>query len=266
MKYLILFIFLINFSTTYGDTLYIKDGRIINGELNLLNKYNIGIKVNNNIYIFDYYYIDYFVADVTNEKKINIKINDINKKVIIVKLSQGLLFYKENQDNSYSIISINSLSNISYYSREKNKNLKVIYYSLIKRENNINSDLDNLIERIYENKKNSYYFKDMSYEEIIAISRSNVVNINDDDYYEKIWDKTNKLLGEKTAKIFWTLIENYSNKENYLIQLMHELKSANESKNNIDIIKKMNAEILIIRNEFYSRLKKIIINRELQIN
>lgn len=263
MKYIIIFIFLISFSTIYGDTLYVKDGRIINGELNLLNKYNIGIKANDGIYIFDYYYIDYFIADVTNEKRINIKYKDINKKVVIIKLSQGILFYKENQDNSYNTIAINSLRDISYYNRERNKNSKIIYYSLIKKETKINNDLDDLINKIYENKKNSYYFKDMSYEEIIAISRSNIVDINDDDYYEKIWDKINKLLSENTSKIFWNLIENYSNKEKYLTQLIYELKSDNK---NFDIIKKINEEILNIRNEFYTRLKRIIINSELQIN
>ncbi len=248
-----------------ADTIYLVDGKTVTGELCLLTKYNVGIKVNNIVYIFNYFNIDYYMADSFNEKKIRIKYKGISKKVILLKLTENLLYYRDSQDNSFKIVALKDLSVLNYSMIFQNRNYRVIYYNRIKRENDINDDLDNIIEMIYHHDKSIINAKDMDDEKFKVLIKSINIDINSDDFYEKLWDKINNLLDQEVSAKFWKLLEDYYNREKYILLLINEMHNDMNLRRNEILLNNLKKEINIIRNEFYRRIRKIIITYGLAV-
>jgi hypothetical protein len=249
-KKIIIIIFLIIISLyIFPEYLVLPNGTVLIGKLYSINKKNIILEVNNQLYKFSNDLIDYLIysSNQENEQFITIeKKNGIKEKIKLIKLTKNAIFYLNSKNNQISIILLKNIKSLNLENNQqinKKNNIKTFNFD---NDNNINIDINNLIQLLNEkNKLNNVYTEIM-------------LNFNELDFYEKFWKKINDYINTDTKDLLWNLYELYSNKEKYL-NIHHN------NGNNMDE-KILNDDIIKIRKEFYYRAKKIIYNSEILIN
>ncbi len=253
MKKILIYCFIffqINF-LLYPDNLLTKSGLLLKGEIVSITKDNILFLTNENIINFIISKIDLLIPDYNKHLSITIyKKNNTKFKVNVIKLTEHVIYYENILEiNNIKTINFVDIKKIIYFNFNKS-NYKIIDYN-----NNeiidINQDIDLLIEIIYNSKKDIERYSDISKEELLSISRSNIINISDFDFYEKYWIKINQFLEINLKNFIWNLLEEYSKIEKNPV-LVNNMKD-NDYKN----------YLLILRKTFHIRCKKIILIEEM---
>lgn len=277
-KVIIIFIILIVFQFLFSESIVLKDGNVFKGKLVFISKKNIILNVDENILDFPIITIEYLInQSIFDELSMLIieKKNGKSERINLIKFNQKVLYYKNINKDELKFIKTSDIQHISLVNPSKiNLSQKKNIYK-IKNKINLNEDIDNIIEMIIKSKSNLKMIAQSKKEEMLSVSRSNVINIKGDDFYEKFWERINKYINNYTKNILWNLLEQYFDRENTLNLIynteIHNIYDTEELtiediKRREKISQDLNQKIIELRVEFYKRAKKIILNTELLIH
>jgi hypothetical protein len=250
-----LLIFIVNLNFINGENILLKDGSLIKGQLVSLNKSRISIMINNQVTEYGIDQIEYLIAQVSQDKYSTIfvrKTSGTMLKVNLIKLTQTALYYKNINDDELRLLKLSSISEISLENTTISKAMKEnVYESDPDRIDNINDDINKLIEQLSK-RRPAEDVQSAKNQDI----KSEMISIDNADFYEKFWSKINKYLDMNTENLLWNLLEDYSDKEKSL-NLVYNEGFQDKSKKDPGIKDK----IIKLRNDFYKRAKKILLSR-----
>ena len=251
---IILFLFLVS-GILFGENILLKDGGLVKGKLVNLNKNKISLMVDDRIIEFSIDQIEYMIAQVSQDKYSTIFIrrnSGAMMKVNLIKLTETALYYKNLKEDELRLIKLSAVGEISLENSTIAKVKKENYSETDSEEIiDINDDLDKIIEQLNKSKTDS------TLNVRTNGTKTEKVDIESADFYEKFWSKIYKYLDINRENLLWNLLEDYSDKEKSLNLIYNEgLNQQSDTKN--DNIK---SKILKLRNDFYKRAKKILISR-----
>jgi len=258
---IIIFLFFLSY-IIYSERIFLNDGNIFQGKIEKITIKNLYFLYKANLYKINFNDIELILIDDINYKRLIIIIernNGIKEKIYPIKITGKTIYYKTLSDNKLKNILIADLKNIYLNDSQKIDKNVINYKNEIEHSTDINIEIDLIVNKIYNKKRDiDENMNSLTKEDILSISRSYFININNDDFYENIWKRINIFLDSNTKNIIWNLLEQYSNKEKYLNIIIN---------NNMDNMKEINKDIIIneinkLRLEFYYRIKKIIYKNE----
>ena len=260
-------IILLNSFNCFSDYLVLKDGNIIKGELEYLNKKQISLNLNYKLFTFENKDINYLLTNgYKSEKYINL-ILDIKKKInenaIFVKLTSDAIYYYLPTSDLLKVSEIKKITKLEYISKTSD-NYSVEQY-MIKKNSDILSEFNELLNMI-DNKKDENTNEKKLNDNVHSYDYY-FIDIEANDFYEKYWANINKYINNNTKNLIWNLFEIYSEKEKQLNIIFNEEILNSKSEEFVDKkIDELKNKIIQLRKNFFFRSKKIIYNSEFLTN
>jgi hypothetical protein len=267
---LIIILFYICFYS-FPDELVLKNGEIYKGQLIFISLDKLSIQTDQYVIDFPISIIDYFLPGNMQDLHTMLQVSlneEIAMKVNLIKLTGDTLYYKEISGNK-----INSLPLKDILDMQALHPLEAVGRIIVKNINyqiDPDKDLDIVIGMLLKNKENVKDFAMPSKEELLSLSRSTAINIEAIDFYEKFWNRIERFIGNNTKNLVWDLLERYSEKEKFLGFILNEkgiIASGQgfiqNSENKSQVLAGINRKLVELRNDFYQRSRKIILESEI---
>ena len=255
---LIFIVLLLSSFNCFSSYLVLKDGNIVKGELESLNKKELSLRLDHKIYVFKINDIDYLLVDgYKNEKYLDFILNNrkrINENVILIKSTNNVIYYYLPVSNLLKTSKIKEIDKLEYTSKAAN-NYSVEKY-LLRKNSDITNEFSELLNSINRKKDNTN--KEQSNNHTYSYNY-NFIDIEANDFYEKYWAGINKFIASNTKNLIWNLFEIYSEKEKQLNIMFNEEILKSKTNEKITDLKK---QIMKLRKDFFFRSKKIIYNSE----